>query len=374
MRIKTLTLKDTRVYDQVHLEAHPYLNIIVGDNAEGKTTLLESIHVLGFTKSHRTQDEKELMKTGALFAKVSSTADDQQLEVVISAEGKTVKHNDVKSRRLSDYVGLLKVVMFAPEDLELLKGAPKLRRQFLDMQSGLFDKQLLRELGGYKHLLKERNYRLKQVASLEALREDALFSVFSQRLAQSASYIIGQRKIFLTAINEHLGRIYQSIAEDGEFPQLIYQPSVEGDLETQWTAHLEKEFITKSTQVGPHRDDFNVVSHGKDFTAFASQGQLRTVGIALKLVLVQLLKAQKDSTPVILLDDVLSELDAKRQNLLLKQLNQESQVFITATDIKSIQTENLSDYALFNVNNGKVERLWINIQVIHRVIFKSSKD
>jgi len=357
MRIKTLTLKDTRVYDLVHLEAHPHLNIIVGDNAEGKTTLLESIHVLGFTKSHRTQDEKELMKTGALFAKVSSTADDQQLEVVISAEGKTVKHNDVKSRRLSDYVGLLKVVMFAPEDLELLKGAPKLRRQFLDMQSGLFDKQLLMELGGYKHLLKERNHRLKQVTSLEALREDALFSVLSQRLAQSASYIIDQRKIFLTAINEHLGRIYHSIAEDGESPQLIYLPSVEGDLEKQWTAHLEKEFITKSTQVGPHRDDFKVVSHDKDFTAFASQGQLRTVGIALKLALVQLLKAQKESPPIVLLDDVLSELDAKRQNLLLRQLNQDSQVFITATDIKSIQTENLSDYALFNVNNGKVERL-----------------
>jgi DNA replication and repair protein RecF len=360
MRIETLWLKNTRVYDHVEINPHPHLNIITGNNAEGKTTLLEAIYVLGFTKSHRTQDEKEMMKDEA-FAKFGVTLEKEeihQLEVVISAEGKTVKHNTIKEKRLSDYVGILKAVMFAPEDLELFKGSPKLRRHFLDLQSGIFNKNLLRELNQYKHVLKERNHRLKQLDTLEALKYDALFSVLSDRLIKSASYIVEQRKIFLEAINEHLATLYQSIAKDGETPQLVYLPSVVvEDLEKVLKVALEKDYFAKTTQTGPHRDDFMVHSRGKEWMTFASQGQLRTLVIALKLALVKMIKERQNEFPIILLDDVLSELDENRQNLLLSHLEKDSQVFITATDIKSIQTENLNDYALFHVHNRKVERI-----------------
>jgi DNA replication and repair protein RecF len=360
VRIKHLWLKNTRVYEQVEIYPHPHLNIIVGDNAQGKTTLLEAIYLLGFTKSHRTLDEKELMRdTG--FAKIGCLLEkdkDIQLELIISDEGKTVKHNDIKEKRLSDYVGILKTVMFAPEDLELLKGSPKGRRQFLDLQSGVFNKTLLRELTTYKQILKERNARLKQIKSVQALKEDALFSVLSQRLIQSAEYIINERKIFLEAINEHLIPIYESIAHDQERPTLIYQPSLGSEgIESALNRMIEKDYYAQTTTAGPHRDDFIVMSQNKDWTSFASQGQLRTLGIALKLALVKLIKLQENEYPIILLDDVLSELDENRQNLLLNQLESDSQVFITSTDIKSIQLENLNDYALFKVHGRKVERL-----------------
>lgn len=360
MRINRLWLKNTRIYEAVEIHPHPHLNIIVGDNAQGKTTLLEAIYLLGFTKSHRTQDEKELMRD-ELFAKMGCSLEKDtpvQLELIISQEGKTVKHNDIKEKRLSDYVGILKTVMFAPEDLELFKGSPKGRRQFLDLQSGVFNKTLLKELTTYKQILKERNARLKQIKSLAELKEDALLSVLSDRLVQSAEYIINERKIFLAAINEHLIPIYESIAHDQERPTLIYQPSIsETELKVSLDRLIEKDFYAQTTTAGPHRDDFIVTSQNKEWTSFASQGQLRTLGIAIKLALVKLIKQQENEYPIILLDDVLSELDENRQNLLLNQLEHDAQVFITSTDIKSIQLENLNDYALFKVRDRKVERL-----------------
>lgn len=360
MRINHLWLKNTRIYEEVEIIPHPHLNIIIGDNAQGKTTLLEAIYLLGFTKSHRTQDEKELMRDET-FAKMGCLLEKDkpiQLELIISQEGKTVKHNDIKEKRLSDYVGILKTVMFAPEDLELFKGSPKGRRQFLDLQSGVFNKTLLRELTTYKQILKDRNARLKQIKSLSELKEDALFSVLSDRLSQSAEYIINERKIFLEAINGHLIPIYESIAHDHERPTLIYQPALlQTDLRESLNRLMEKDFYAQTTTAGPHRDDFIVTSHDKEWTNFASQGQLRTLGIAIKLALVKLIKQQENEYPIILLDDVLSELDENRQNLLLNQLEPQSQVFITSTDIKSIQLENLNDYALFKVQGRKVERL-----------------
>ena len=360
MRISRLWLKNTRVYETVELNPHPHLNIIVGQNAEGKTTLLEAIYLLAFTKSHRTHDEKELLRDDS-FAKMGLTLEKAtpiELELVISQTGKTVKHNQVKEKRLSDYVGILKTVMFAPEDLELIKGAPKERRQFLDIQSGMFNKALLKELSTYKQILKERNAHLKQVSQLETLKSDALFSVLSDRISQSAQFIIQERKTFLAAINEHLGPIYQSVADDGEEPRIIYQPSVSlEDIDQAWHQNIEKDFYNQTTMAGPHRDDFTIVSHTKPWMSFASQGQLRTLMIALKLTLVKLIRTQENEYPIILLDDVLSELDENRQNKLLSQLPKESQVFITTTDIKSIQLENLNDYALFKLQDRKVEKL-----------------
>lgn len=360
MRIDRLFLKNTRLYDAVEIHPHPHLNIIVGDNAQGKTTLLEAIYLLGFTKSHRTHDEKELMKDDT-FAKIECLLQKDQpihLELVISQEGKSVKHNTIKEKRLSDYVGILKTVMFAPEDLDLFKGSPKGRRHFLDIQSGLFNKPLLLELSRYKQILKERNARLKQCQTLAELKHDGLFSILSDRWVKSAEVIIRERKNFLIAINAHLKTIYASIAQDGESPTLIYRPSLaENSLADDLVKNMEKDFYAQTTTSGPHRDDFTVMSQNKTWMSFASQGQLRTLGIALKLALVALIKAQEKEFPIILLDDVLSELDENRQNLLLSQLAKESQVFITATDIKSIQLENIQDYAVFKVQQRKVDRL-----------------
>ena len=356
MQLKDLTLKHMRIYEEVSLSLHPRLNVFTGNNAQGKTTVLESIYMLSYTRSHRTTSDKEIIQQAKPFAKVTGTTTNQSYELVMSPAGKTVKLNGGSVDKLSAFVGDLSVVMFAPEDLDLLKGPPKLRRQFLNMQGTHQDRSLMGELSRYQTLLKDRNHRIKQVSTLEALKNDGLFQILTQRLAYSAETIMMKRKQFLTQLSTRLTPIYQSIANDGLTPTIQYVPSMNFyDYAEQLRDSIDRDFHTKTTNLGIHRDDFVINHITEDFTLHASQGQMRTLAIALKLALVAWMKEFKKVIPLVLLDDVFSELDANRQNALLTHLDAETQVFITTTDLNLIKRENLENYSHFSINQGKVQ-------------------
>lgn len=358
MSLTQLDLTHVRVYDTTSFAFHPRLNVLTGDNAQGKTTVLESIYLLAYARSHRTLVDKELIKRDHAFAKIKAQSSEKAYELIISPQGKTVKLNGGPMDKLSAFVGDLSVVMFAPEDLELIKGPPKLRRQFMNMQGTHQNRSLMGELSRYQTLLKDRNHRIKQVSTLEALKNDGLFQVLTQRLAYSAETIMMQRKAFLTALSARLTPIYQSIAGDGLTPVIQYLPSMLFyDYGEQLRDAIERDFHTKTTNLGIHRDDFIINHVTEDFKKHASQGQIRTLAIALKLALVTWMREIKKVTPLVLLDDVFSELDANRQNALLNHLDEETQVFITTTDLNLIKRENLKNYTHFAITQGKVQEL-----------------
>lgn len=354
--IKSLTLENVRIHESLQLDWHPTLNLITGNNALGKTTLLEAIHVLAYTKSHRTYQEKEMIQNEKLFAKVEGLTEDETLTVVLSEAAKKVFINGHPKEKLSQFIGHLHVVMFSPEDFNLIKGAPKLRRTFLDMQASIQHPMVLNELSKYKTLLKDRNQHLKMLKDKTQAKDDVLLKVLTQRLAYSNEHIMMVRKAFLTALSPRLTKIYQTIAEDGLSPIIQYRPSLPFvGIEETLFKHLQKDIITESTNYGIHRDDFIILSMNEPFENRASQGQLRTLGIAIKLALVEWLREVHKVNPIILLDDVFSELDQKRQNALLKLVQKDSQVFITSTDINLIRRENLKDFKQFNIHDGKVK-------------------
>lgn len=356
MSLRTLELKNVRVYDSISFAFHPTLNVITGNNAQGKTTVLESIYLLSYTKSHRTHNDKEIIRHSKDFAKVAGQATDKHYELIVSETGKKVKVNGGALNKLSAFVGDLSVVMFAPEDIELIKGAPKLRRQFMNMQGSHQNQALLGELSRYQTVLKERNQRIKQISTADALKTDGLFQVLTQRLATSAKIIMTHRKSFLSDLSDRLTPIYQAIANDGLHPVIHYHPAMTAqDMAEQFKQSIERDFQTKTTNVGPHRDEFIIRQQTDDFKTHASQGQFRTLALAIKLALVSWMKAAHDVQPIVLLDDVFSELDKFRQNALLRHLDKETQVFITTTDLNLIKRENLTNYTHFIIDEGKVQ-------------------
>lgn len=354
--IKELFLNHVRLYHTLHLKVHPTLNIITGDNAQGKTTILEAIYLLAYTKSHRTNQEKEVIQKEADYAKLECMTESSRLKMVISESGKKVYVNEAAKDKLSLFIGNVVAVMFSPEDFDLIKGAPKLRRTFLDMQGSINHKPLMAELSRYKILLKDRNQHLKTFKDKTQANEDVLLKVLTKRMATSNEIIMKERTAFINALSARLTDIYQAIAEDGLEPVIEYVPSLPfKDLEATMLKHLQKDIYTETTNYGIHRDDFKILSHGDPFESHASQGQIRTLGIALKLALVEWLIDVHQIHPIVLLDDVFSELDQKRQNALLELVQKGSQVFITATDIDLIRRENLKDYTQFQIHEGKVK-------------------
>lgn len=354
--IKSLSLENVRLYDLLELEVHPTLNIITGDNAQGKTTLLEAIYLLAYTKSHRTYQEKEVIQKETMYAKVECKTAEDTLKMVISESGKKVYVNQHPKEKLSQFIGHIIAVMFSPEDFDLIKGAPKLRRTFLDMQGSIRHTALMSELTRYKTLLKDRNQHLKTFQDKTHASEDVLLKVLTQRLAYSNEHIMMARKSFLTALSPRLTKIYQSIADDGLSPVIQYVPSLPfTGIEEAMFNHIQKDIFTETTNYGIHRDDFKILNDGEPFESHASQGQIRTLGIAIKLALVEWLREVHRIHPIVLLDDVFSELDQKRQNALLELVQKDSQVFVTATDINLIRRENLKDYKQFNIDDGKVK-------------------
>lgn len=368
MRLAHLTLKNYRNYPAVDTDFSPQINVLIGSNAQGKTNLLESVYVLALARSHRTNNDKELIKFGSEFAKIQGqvvkATGPQQLELIISTQGKKARLNKIEQPRLSSYVGHFNVVLFAPEDLAIVKGSPANRRRFIDMEFGQMSVKYLQESSAYRTALKQRNAYLKQLKGHQA--KDLVFlEVLSDQVATAGAEIVTRRQALLQQMATFAAQIHADITKNHEVLTFQYVSQVpeaaRGDITQAKAAildllakHRERELMLGTTLVGPHRDDVAFIVNDKNVASFGSQGQQRTTALAVKLAEIDLMKAQTGEYPVLLLDDVLSELDDERQTHLLKAIQNKVQTFLTTTSLDGIAQEIIDTPAVFYVKDGQL--------------------
>jgi|SRR5690625_616891 len=369
MFITQLQLKNYRNYEQLDISFDNKINMIIGQNAQGKTNLLESIYVLAFTKSYRTVNDRELIFWNKDFAKVSGRIKNSKdkeipLELIFHKSGKKAKINHLEQQRLSEYIGTLNVVIFAPEDLALVKGSPQIRRKFIDMELGQIEPLYIYHLGQYQKILKQRNHLLKQLQ--QQINPDTVFlDVLTKQMAKHAAVILNKRFIFLQLLRKWAIPIHYEISRGLEELNITYSPSVEvledddeEKLENKYLetfSQIEKSEIRRgSTLIGPHRDDLTLYINDKDVKLFGSQGQQRTAALSLKLAEIDLIKDQVNEYPILLLDDVLSELDDFRQSHLLSTIQGKVQTFVSATTVDGINHNTLKEASIYSVQNGVI--------------------
>ena len=369
MYLKHFIAQNYRNLQQFEVDFDPNVNIFIGQNAQGKTNLLEAIYFLALTRSHRTSNDKELIAFGKDYANVSGhiykSQIDLSLRVLIATKGKKVWVNRVEQAKLSKYVGQLNAILFSPEDLDLIKGAPNLRRRFMDQEFGQISAEYLYFAGKYKQVLQQKNNYLKQLAKGEA--HDTMFlEVLSDQLAGVAAEVIVRRFQFLNYLDQYARDAYAHISASAEKLEVTYQPSVKeitakDSVEEVYHKVLDNfqknqriEILKGTTLSGPHRDDIEFELDGKNAHLYGSQGQQRTIALSIKLAEIQLVHQLTDEYPLLLLDDVMSELDHNRQSALLNYIHGKTQTFITTTDLEGISWEIIKKPKIYRIKSGQI--------------------
>jgi DNA replication and repair protein RecF len=353
MYIKNVALFNYRGYRKAEIVFNKGVNFFVGNNGSGKTNLLEAIYFLALSKSYKSMDISTI-KTNSQFARIFATIISEKefsSKIVISKIGKKISVNNNEIDKLSDYVGKIKVLAFLPEDMDLIKGTPKNRRFFMDMIIGQFDKNYLIELTNYKNILKQRNELLK-VLSENHTKEYTLLDIYTEQLAASAEIIVNFRNIFVNKINNELIQMYHYLAANNKEITFKYNPVIEEDILREFKEKYQKDIFFKTTSNGPHRDDYNFFINDFDAKDYASQGEQRIIILAIILSIANIFIKEKNIKPILLLDDVFSELDYLRQNQLVKYLNSANlQSIITSTNISDINNSFLQNSKIFQVKN-----------------------
>ncbi|HCU43288.1 MAG TPA: DNA replication/repair protein RecF [Leuconostoc pseudomesenteroides] len=368
MELESLTLKNYRNYGDLTLEFSDGVNVFLGENAQGKTNLLESIYVLALARSHRTSSDKDLIqwseKEATISGRVKRAISDTPLSLNFSNKGKKARVNHLEQSKLSQYIGQLNVILFAPEDLELVKGAPSVRRRFIDMEFGQMNPLYLYNTTQYKRILKERNAYLKRL-QLKQTTDTVFLDVLSEQLVNVGAQILLARESFLKKLEQAAQPIHAEISDQRETLHLVYNSSVNFDekddlagvtaaFEAALLKQRAREIMMGSTLLGPHRDDLQFIVNDNDVAVFGSQGQRRTTALAVKLAEIDLMQQETGEYPVLLLDDVLSELDANRQTHLLLAIQDKVQTFITAPSLTDVARQLIHTPKVFHVKHGEI--------------------
>ncbi len=369
MRLNNLQLQHFRNYNELTLNFEKNLVIFLGDNAQGKTNILESIFVLAMTRSHRTTNEQELIQWDSTQAAIKGTVAKQHatvpLELFLTKKGRKTKVNHLEQKKLSSYIGQLNVILFAPEDLALVKGSPQLRRKFLDMEIGQIDPVYLYDLVQYQRILKQRNQYLKQLA--EKKQSDELYlDILTEQLVEFGSKVLFVRQKFVKRLEYWANQLHQKISQGKEQLVIEYISSVPdapwtdvAAVQTAFEQALEKvkrqERQRQVTLVGPHRDELIFLINEKNVQTFGSQGQQRTTALSVKLAEIDLMKEETGEYPVLLLDDVMSELDDARQLHLLETIEGKVQTFLTTTTLEHVKDKMTVEPDIFYVQQGQLK-------------------
>jgi DNA replication and repair protein RecF len=366
--IKELKLKNYRNYEDVTIQFENKVNVILGENAQGKTNIMESIYVLAMAKSHRTSNDKELIRWDKEYAKIEGSVEKHNrstvLQLVISKKGKRAKLNHIEQEKLSQYVGAMNVIMFAPEDLNLVKGSPQVRRRFIDMEIGQVSAIYLHDLSRYQKIMQQRNHYLKLLQTRKQT-DQTMLDVLTAQLIEAAAKIIYKRLQFISELQKWAGPIHSGISRGLETLVIKYKPSVDVSEDHDLTKMIEvyeqkfakirvKEIERGATLAGPHRDDLTFYVNDHDVQTYGSQGQQRTTALSLKLAEIDLIHNEIGEYPILLLDDVLSELDDFRQSHLLNTIQGKVQTFVTTTSVEGIDHQTLKEAATFHVQAGEL--------------------
>lgn len=336
-KIKKLSLTNFRLHEKLDLVFLKDIVIFIGDNASGKTSILEAIYYVSATKSNRTNKDLDLISTNKNYAKIELSTLDSNYLVIISEQGKKTFINRVEKNKLSEFIGNLHVVYYSIEDINLIKGSPQERRRFLNIELSKIDKAYISNLNRYNAILKERNELLKKIDFNSDL---VLLNILNEQLANVAVPIIKQRKKFIDELNIYLEKTYKDLFNK-ETIKINYKPSISDNnyLETLKSKNTSDMF-SRITNYGVHRDDFEFLKDDLELSVYSSQGEQKSVAIALKLALVEYVLEKCNKIPILLLDDLFSELDETRQNSIIKYLDK-VQTFITTTDLNNIKNEML---------------------------------
>lgn len=357
MIVKSLELKDYRNYSNLNMNFSSGINILYGENAQGKTNILEAIYLCGTTKSHRGSKDKEIIKFEHEEAHVRIGLEKNliphRLDLHLKKnKSKGVAIDGIPIKKQSELFGMLNLVFFSPEDLYIIKNGPAERRRFLDLELCQLDKIYLNYLGNYNKVLVQRNNLLKQISNNSKLL-DTLY-IWDEKLLEFGVKIIKTRSDFIVRLNEIVKDIHSKLTGGKEELVLQYEPNVkELDFEGRLKKSLEKDISLKMTNVGPHRDDLSFLLNKIDIRKYGSQGQQRTAALSCKLAEIELVKNLIKENPILLLDDVLSELDRQRQNYLLNSIG-DIQTIITCTGLEEFVTHRFEYDKIFQVIEGTV--------------------
>ena len=357
MILTNLKLKNFRNYNDLDLTFNKKINIFIGNNAQGKTNILESIYVLSLTKSHRTNKDLYLIKQNSLFTKIIGTINDNDIinkyEVLINENGKRVSINDKPLKKVSEYLSKINAIMFCPDDLEIIKGSPQERRSFFNISISGFNNNYVRYLNEYNKILKTRNEYLK---NYEIINKDYL-DVLTNKLIDLNIYIYNERKKYVETINKYLKNIYKDITGK-ENIILKYDSFMDNDdrneLEDKFNMVYNNELFQKVTLLGIHKDDFSIFIDDVKINNYGSQGQHRIAILCLKLTEIKIYEEEYDKKPILLLDDIFSELDSTKKTNIIKFIKNDLQVFITSTDLNNIDKKIIKEADIYKIDNGKV--------------------
>lgn len=364
MIIKSLELSDFRNYESLCIHFDRGVNILFGDNAQGKTNILEAIYVSATTKSHKSSKDKDIINFEKEEAHIRTYLEKDEIETRVDmhlrkSKTKGIAIDGVKIKKAAELLGLLNVVFFSPEDLSIIKNGPAERRRFIDMELCQLDNFYLYNLNNYNKIVNQRNKLLRDLYYNPTLKDT--LTIWDSQLLSYGSKIIERRIQFIEQINGIIKEIHSNLSGGKETLRIEYEPNITIDAyEKELTYSQDKDIKLKQTTVGPHRDDisFMVKKAGEekeiDIRKYGSQGQQRTAALSLKLSEIELVRKVTKDTPVLLLDDVLSELDSNRQNYLLNSIG-DIQTIITCTGLDEFVNHRFEINKVFKVTNGVVE-------------------
>lgn len=357
MIIKRLELADYRNYESLDLVFDKGTNILYGDNAQGKTNILEAIYVSATTKSHKGSKDREIVNFNKEEAHIRTYIEKDGVETRVDmhlrkSKSKGIAIDGQKIKKAADLLGLCNVVFFSPEDLSIIKNGPAERRRFVDMELCQLDSFYLYNLNHYNKIVNQRNKLLKDMYLNPELKDT--LAIWDSQLVSFGSKIIERRKLFADQLNEIIYDIHKKLSGGKEEIHISYEPDVSIEsFESKLRMNQDRDIRLKQTSVGPHRDDFAFMNGEIDIRKFGSQGQQRTAALSLKLSEIELVKKITKDTPVLLLDDVLSELDSNRQNYLLNSIG-DIQTIITCTGLEEFVNNRFEVNKIYKVINGVV--------------------
>jgi DNA replication and repair protein RecF len=357
MIIQSIKLENFRNYNLLDISFRDGTNILYGDNAQGKTNILEAIYLCGTTKSHKGSKDREIIKFNNDESHIRTIILKNNIEYKIDVhlrknKTKGIAINQIPIKKASDLFGIVNFVFFSPEDLNIIKSGPSERRRFIDLELCQLDKLYLHNLTKYNKIINQRNKLLKDIPFQNDLRDT--LSVWDLQLVYYGVKIIERRKLFINQINEIIYEIHKNLSGGKEELVIQYEQNVSEDLFLEkLSRNIEKDIKMKNTSVGPHRDDLNFLNKDMDIRKYGSQGQQRTAALSLKLSEIELVKKIINDKPILLLDDVLSELDSNRQNYLLNSINN-TQTLITCTGLDEFINNRISIDKVYQVKDGTV--------------------
>ena len=371
MILKQIKLVNFRNYEKLNLKFYKGINILYGPNAQGKTNLLESIYFLGLTKSHRPIIDNNLIMNDKNYSSIEGIINndhdklDKKLNINFDNNNKKLSIDNNQIKKVSDYISNLNIIIFCPDDLEIIKSSPQVRRKYLNMELSQLYSNYYIVLNEYNKLLKIRNNYLKKINKNEKYDEN-YFDILTGYLVDKAILLYKMRYKFINKINDYCLEIYKNIMNIDGF-NIKYKPNIDNidifdinfknNLLDLMKKNINIDIKLNCTMIGPHKDDFEFFINDSNLKLYGSQGQQRAAVLTLKLAEIELFKKYKEETPILLLDDIFSELDDKKKNNLLKYIVKDIQTIITTTDLNNLDKKLIKKSKIFKIEKGNIEKI-----------------